>query len=270
LRNPSQIEIGREIEVPCLDAAGEPIPLASTPAGAVAAATADAGAAGMATVEPAAPAPLLVTVADPAALSARLGLAALRLELGADGFALRPEGQVGGAAPTVLRVGVAAPDCDATPAACADALWSSAILEELAVVHARRASPQADGFDDLRGLRVCRADSLPEPLLAGRGVATARAASAESCLRDVAVAQADVAVTPAAEADAALADPALAAALAEQVALTFLYDVKATGPADDPATAEGIAALDAGLARLRRTGAWFAAVDAALAAKTAP
>jgi hypothetical protein len=199
-------------------------------------------------------------------VAARLGLAALRLELGADGFALGPEG----AAPGALRVGVPAPDCDATPRACADALWSSPILEALAVAHARRASPQAKGFDDLRGVRVCRADSLPEALLAGRGVAASRAASTESCLRDVAAARADVAVTPASEADAALADPALAAALAEQVALTFLYDLKATGPADDPATAEAIAALDAGLARLRRTGAWFAAVDAALAAKTAP
>jgi polar amino acid transport system substrate-binding protein len=284
---PSEIEVGQVIEVPCLDADGRPIPLA--PAAEAAAAqtniaeqvpevaaisgAAEATNVGEASVADTAPdlaladstteaAPLGVDLSPAPEEAALLALAALQLELPPESYALREGGPV--------RVGLASPDCeaaqpaDATRAECA-LVWSAPIVEQVAVWHSRRSMAPMDADADSAGLRLCRAAAVPEHLPEIAAFAEARAeAESAACLRAVAAGLADLAVTPAADADAALQDSTLRAALTEQTALTSVYDLRAAAPADDPEAARAIAAINAGIARLRASGQWFAAIDAAL------
>jgi polar amino acid transport system substrate-binding protein len=279
--DPSQIEVGQVIEVPCLGPDGAPSPVAAatdpqpTEPGAATSATpmveGSAGAAkqASATTTPprmaeVGPTAVDIDVSQASGIVARLAIAALQLELAPGAFRLAPEA----GAPNAVRVGLVRPDCAAAKAqaTCDGLIWSDPIAEAVAVWHGRRAPPVVARAADLAGLRLCRAAGAPETLIVAAGLRVSRVeARAVDCLRAVADAQADVSLSPAGEADAAMADAELAAALRELVPLTSVYDLRAAAPADDPRAAGAIEAMNAGLRRLRDSGTWFAALDAALA-----
>jgi ABC-type amino acid transport substrate-binding protein len=85
-------------------------------------------------------------------------------------------------------------------------------------------------------------------------------ANAARCLRDVAQGRADAAVSLAYSADAALAGSVDPATVGEVYALAFTAPLRATAARGDDEAGAVIAALDAGLARLRVEGRWFDAL----------
>jgi hypothetical protein len=160
------------------------------------------------------------------------------------------------------------PDCAAVPAppVCARLLWSEPVAELVVAFVTGAGVAVGAGDAALDGLRVCAASGTPEAALRARGArpgATARAASAEACLADVAAGRTDVAALE----TSALEGARLPPGLVERRALTAMLPLRAAAPADAPGAAALIATLDAGLAALRDSGALFEATRAGLDAR---
>ena len=201
---------------------------------------------------PVAAPPAVVVVGDNA-LAASVARAALADSLGDAAPAVTPAGPEG--APAVL-LALAPPAC-ATAGGCDDTLWSSSLIDDALVFHAR---PGADAAAALRGGAVCASGA--EVAQAARAAAGPRATvttapDAAACLAAVAGGAADVAVSTATAADAAGHRPGVEEALA----LTRPVSLRATAPRDDPQAAAILRALDEGLAALRASGGWFDTVQ---------
>lgn len=192
--------------------------------------------------------------------------AALTQTVGAAGWRIVADNGARGVGPD-LRFPLARPDCgnptSLAPEArdqCGALAWSAPLVEDVMTAWSRRDAGVVSG---LAGLRVCRVAGAPEAGVVLAPDATTAPDAAE-CLRRTAAGEVDLALALSAAADAAMAETGLGAALVEQTALARLVALRAAAPADDPAALAALAALDLGLARLRRDGSWFTVVDAAL------
>ncbi|MFN3613300.1 MAG: LysM peptidoglycan-binding domain-containing protein, partial [Rubrimonas sp.] len=267
LRNPSLIEVGQEIEIPCLDADGAPI-VAETLVPDLEAASAEGGDEAINAAEP----PAVSDDPGRPVATARSAEADASEQDDAAGSPFPPDGERRASAPppepttapepepqlalivaegAELGAALAAEAMASSPEApefpplmvalapaggcvglndCAGLAWSEPIVQTLAVVHTRRDRAWLTGLD---GLRVCRAGDLPPSLAEGAAAVVERAAAVD-CLRLVAIGEADAALSPAAAADIALGDRLLAATLTEQHAMARLIDVRAAADPEDP------------------------------------
>jgi hypothetical protein len=282
LRDPSLIEVGQEIEIPCLDESGAPLaaPDPAVTAGAEPATApvmdapapqvgrpADGAGAGDGVAEDAAPdsrSQEAFSEAQPVAAPPEAGPPVLTVAEGAElGAALAAEALAAvttdSPSPPLLVALAPAGGCVGAHD-CAGLAWSDPIVQALAVAHTRR---DREWLTGLEGLRVCRAADLPPSLAEDAGAVIERP-SAAACLRLVAIGEADASLTPAAAADAALRDRLLAATLVEQHALARLIDVRAAADPEDPRAVAALQTLDTALDRMREGGGWFEAVSAQL------
>jgi hypothetical protein len=284
--DPSLIEVGDMVYVPCPDAGGG----ASPPLAATGVATGEQTAA-EAETEPrpgdeaetsnAVPfASQLLTTEAPGggrALSA-LVAEALKRELG--------ENRVSAVAPTAEAVLTATVDVDfdsledqsvivqivrpgcvsASEPVCEGLAWSRPLREIVATILTRAATAE-EGPTAARA--VCLQSGLPPSLLDEAGFspdARVREGSAKECVLSVASGASDWAVVEASAGEAETARAGLGAALVEHTGLARGATLHAAARADSEAGRATIAALDAALARMEESGRMAAVTRAALAA----
>ncbi|TVQ55968.1 MAG: LysM peptidoglycan-binding domain-containing protein [Rhodobacteraceae bacterium] len=248
-RDPSLIEVGDRVLVPCLDPEGAPYPAsvdASEPVGPIRVAFVDAPGGG----------PALHAVVR-MALTRRIGEEEVIYE---DTATLRPgdppEAPVGAAVVAVVQ-----PDCasDAPPAraACEDRVWSVPLREIVVSAFSRAEHGDADLTAQER---LCLQIGLPAALAVDMGftevAAFAPPQTAAACLGALAAGETDAAVVETSAAEAETARLALGATLVEHTALARAATLRAAAKAGDAEGARAVAAIDAALAD---------AVDAAIA-----
>lgn len=269
--DPSRIEIGQRIVVPCRetrDAAASPEPPAEARPESVGAAVA---------VDR--PSPLVVLGTPPMEPAWTLLHAALSRAR------VMPPSPVGGGAPAdtvaealgaagagALAAPLPRPDCASGEVAelCTALVWSAPLAETVVATFTRAEQGPVTLDAALAGRRVCTVAAIPAAVLTARGpggdgLLLETAPDAEACLVRLRAGAVDAAILPAAEADDVLAALAPGTAVVEQFALSQLVTLHAVAlPSDDSAVAM-LARLDAALAEMRDDGSWRA-----IAAGTSP
>ncbi|SEA44332.1 LysM peptidoglycan-binding domain-containing protein [Rubrimonas cliftonensis] len=222
---------------------------------------------------------VMLRVGADAGAAEAVARAALTLTLGEDGYGVEPAAapsaapaaaEAGGAAtpaPSGLTVPQIRPDCPAAERFCGGRAWSRPLVERMLVVHLAADAPSPSTPGGLSGARLCATRAAAPAALAALGFPAAglRQQDALGCFAAVIAGEADAVISEAADADAAMAAPQASAALVEAVALARFATLRAAARSDDAQGLAALAALDAGLARLRESGRWLDAASGALA-----
>lgn len=271
-RDPSQIEKGQVLEIPCLNEAGEPVD--GNPDDRL-----------RLVAGPARP-PSLDETEGAGGVVTEIVRAALLREMPSDDFTI--DFRQDGVAPLETFLGERAhdlslawvkPDCaGAAPLGeearfrCERLAWSDPIFEGVISYHTRAAdASERLTHGDLIGKTICRPAGAALFMLEAHGLAPPdvtlmRPETAKACFAMLTAGEADVVVAAAIAAEDAIRRLGVAGQVAEYPELADLATMHAVAPIDASAAREKLAMLNAGLAALREDGEWFAIVERRLAA----